>query len=166
MTSADLPLVYEWRNHWDVRRYMYTQHFISTEEHQRWYENASQDPKRHLLLFELNSAPLGFINFHEVALGGIADWGFYLAPNANKGAGRRLAHSAFEYAFNQIKFHKLCGQVLAYNERSIRFHRSIGFLEEGTLRHQYFDGNKYHDVICFGLLCTEWQSLYQEEKDG
>lgn len=157
MTIEDLEQVLSWRNHEDVRRYMYTQHEISLSEHSRWFERASQDSSRHLLVFESNAMPLGFINFHQIAPGGVADWGFYAAPDSPKGTGRQLGQAALHYAFIHMGLHKLCGQALAYNERSIKFHRSLGFQQEGILRDQHFDGQSYHDVVCFGLLATEWQ---------
>ncbi|MNG00760.1 Spermidine N(1)-acetyltransferase [compost metagenome] len=156
MTHEDLEQVLAWRNHEEVRRYMYTQHEISLVEHTRWFERASQDSSRHLLVFESNAVPLGFINLHQIAPGGVADWGFYAAPDAPKGTGRQLGHAAIQYAFTQAGLHKLCGQALAYNERSIKFHLSQGFQQEGILREQHFDGQNYHDVVCFGLLASEW----------
>ncbi|MNZ87021.1 Spermidine N(1)-acetyltransferase [compost metagenome] len=158
MTHEDLEQVLAWRNHEEVRRYMYTQHEISLVEHTRWFERASQDSSRHLLVFESNAVPLGFINLHQIAPGGVADWGFYAAPDAPKGTGRQLGQAAIQYAFTQAGLHKLCGQALAYNERSIKFHLSQGFQQEGVLRDQHFDGQGYHDVVCFGLLAPEWQA--------
>jgi len=32
----------------------------------------------------------------------------------------------------------------------------LGFQREGVLRQQHFDGQQYHDVVCFGLLANEW----------
>lgn len=157
MIHADLERVLVWRNHPDVRRYMYTQHEITLDAHQRWFEHSLQDPRKHLLIFESANQSLGFVNFIELASGCIADWGFYAAPEAPKGSGRRLGLAALDYAFNQLKLHKICGQALAYNERSIRFHQSLGFQQEGTLRDQHFDGERYHHVICFGLLSDEWR---------
>lgn len=157
MTRADLELVLSWRNHPDVRRYMYTQNEITPGEHQRWFECAVQDSRKHLLIFELGTKPLGFVNFSELAGGGIADWGFYAAPDAPKGIGQRLGKVALDHAFNHVKLHKICGQALAYNERSIRFHQALGFQQEGVLRDQFFDGEHYHHVICFGLLSHKWR---------
>lgn len=157
MTQEDLERVLTWRNHEDVRRYMYTQHEISLAEHTRWFERASQDSSRHLLVFECNTMPLGFINLHQIAPGGVAEWGFYVAPDATKGTGRQLGQAALHYAFIHAGLHKLCGQSLAYNERSIKFHCSLGFQQEGILRDQHFDGQNYHDVVCFGLMASEWQ---------
>jgi RimJ/RimL family protein N-acetyltransferase len=97
------------------------------------------------------------VNFNETGNGGIADWGFYAAPAAPKGSGRQLGHAALSHAFTQLKLHKVCGEALAYNQRSIQFHQSLGFQQEGTFRDQHFDGERYHHVICFGLLSYEWQ---------
>lgn len=157
MIYADLVRVLAWRNHPDVRRYMYTQHEITLDEHQRWFERALLNPKKHLLIFEVNQRPLGFVNFNEAGSGSIADWGFYVAPDAPKGSGKKLGASALSHAFNHIKLHKVCGQALAYNGRSINFHQSLGFQQEGILRDQHFDGERYHHVNLFGLLSHEWQ---------
>lgn len=156
MCEEDLERVLSWRNHPEVRRYMYTQHEISLDEHVRWFAQASQNPKRHLLVFEIDAKPLGFINIHQIASGGIGDWGFYVAPDAPKGTGQALGQAVMRYAFEVAGLHKLCGQALVFNERSIRFHVKLGFQREGVLRQQYFDGQQYHDVVCFGLLANEW----------
>ncbi|WP_339651680.1 UDP-4-amino-4,6-dideoxy-N-acetyl-beta-L-altrosamine N-acetyltransferase [Halopseudomonas pelagia] len=158
MTGNDLEQVLSWRNHPDVRRFMYTQHEITLAEHIRWFDRASVDTARHLLIFEIDGEAQGFINLHEIAPGGIADWGFYAAPNAHKGTGRQLGNKLLQYAFGELGFHKICGQALAFNERSIQFHLRLGFEQEGILRDQHFDGQQYHSVVCFGLLATDWQT--------
>lgn len=156
MDESDLERLLSWRNHPEVRRFMYTQHEISFEEHARWFAKASQDPERYLLVFEIDGSPLGFINIHQIASGGVADWGLYAAPDAPKGTGHALGQAALRYAFDTAELHKICGQVLAFNERSIRFHLNLGFQHEGILRQQHFDGQQYHDVVCLGLLASEW----------
>ena len=60
MVEADLPLVLHWRNQADVRRFMYTHHEISEAEHSEWFEAATADSRRHLLIFEMNKQALGF----------------------------------------------------------------------------------------------------------
>jgi len=157
MQVEDLPLVLAWRNHESVRRFMYTQHEISAEEHSGWFDRASQDPARHLLIYEQGGEPLGFAHLNELSCGGIADWGFYNAPNAPRGTGSALGRLVLWHAFDCAGLHKVCGQALAYNQRSIEFHRKMGFVQEGTLRDQHFDGQAYHDVVCFGLIVDQWQ---------
>lgn len=157
MSTADLAQVLVWRNDVTVRQHMYTKHKIMQDEHERWFESASQDKRKHLLIFEHAGQPLGFVNFNEIAPGGIADWGFYTAPNAPKGSGRLLGRTALIHAFSQLSLHKVCGEVLVANHPSVKLHESLGFQREGMLRDQHFDGDLYHHVVSFGLLAGEWQ---------
>lgn len=163
MNQTDLETVLAWRNHEEVRRFMYNQHEISKAEHSRWFNRVSIDSKRHLLIYQVDGVPLGFSNIHEIAQGGVADWGFYTAPNAPRGTGRGLGHAVLQYAFQTLHLHKLCGQAIAFNKRSIRYHLKLGFLKEGVLQQQYFDGQNYHDVWCFGLLADTWQAHYLKD---
>lgn len=158
MCDADLEMVLAWRNHPEVRRYMYTQHEIGLDEHRRWFEHCASNPLKHLLVFEHAGAASGFVSFTQMSDGKIADWGFYIRPDAPRGCGRLLGQVALQHAFSALGLHKVCGQALAYNERSIGFHRRLGFEQEGILRDQYFDGERYHSVVCFGLLEPEWQA--------
>lgn len=154
--SEDLDLLLEWRNHPDVRRYMLSQHEISRQEHVSWFQRASSDASRRLLLVEEEDVPLGFVNFSGVAQGTAADWGFYAAPGAPKGAGAKIGTAALDLAFDALDLHKVCGQALAFNKASIRFHEKLGFTKEGLLREQHRIDGVYHDMICFGLIRSEW----------
>jgi len=160
MTVTDLQRVFSWRNHPDIRCCMYTQHEISVDEHQRWFEQASKNPYKHLLIFEAEGRPMGFIQLNQLNGGPIAEWGFYAAPDAPKGMGKRLGQAALGYAFKDIGMHKVCGQALAYNEASVRFHHALGFQQEGRLRDQHYDGQAFHDVLCFGLLRSDWRPIH------
>jgi len=157
MTSEDLEQVLAWRNHPEVRRFMYTTHEISLDEHRYWFERTNRDPNTHLRIYEKDSEAVGFVNVSRTRSPEIADWGFYVSPAAPKGIGGSLGSEALNFSFNELKLHKLCGQALGFNERSIAFHKRLGFIEEGRLREQHFDGTNYHDVVCFGLLASEWQ---------
>lgn len=158
MRSGDLARVLNWRNHPDVRRFMYTSHEISPEEHAQWYARNSEASGVWLLIYEVDSAPVGFVNISSTRCAQVADWGFYLAPDSEPGTGRSLGAAAVQYAFEDLELHKLCGHALGFNERSIRFHERLGFAREGVLREQHYDGERYHDVICFGLLAAEWKN--------
>ncbi len=157
MHEGDLNVVLNWRNHPEVRRFMYTQHEISQNEHAEWFAKCSRDSMKHLLIFESGSKPLGFVSIHENEPGCSSNWGFYIAPDAPKGTGRALGKAALQYGFETAKMQKICGQALAFNERSIRFHISMGFQCENILNQKHFDGDQYHDVVCFGLLASQWR---------
>jgi len=161
MTYDDLEMVLAWRNHPEVRRYMYTQHEISLEEHTQWFEQTTYDDGKHLLIFEYQDISCGFVSFSEVENSDITEWGFYTSPEAPKGTGRLLGELALFYAFAKAGFHKVHGKVIDSNKRSANFHLNQGFNEEGVLRNNYFDGAEYHDVICFGITKYDWQGMHK-----
>jgi len=136
---------------------MYSQHVITAEEHRQWFERVRHDESQYTLIFVVDAEAQGYINFKRLQSATIADWGFYLSPDAPAGTGSQLGRTALQYAFNTLKLCKVCGQALGFNEKSIRFHQRLGFQIEGVLREQYFDGEHYHDIVCFGLLSSEWE---------
>lgn len=158
MKADDLERVLMWRNHLNIRRFMLTQHEITLGEHRQWFARASMDPRRRLLIVEEKGMALGFVHFSGVASGGVSDWGFYATPDAPPGSGRKLGITALNFAFQQLELHKVCGQVLDFNDVSIRFHRMLGFQQEGVLRDQHRIDDAYHNLICLGLLSHEWCS--------
>jgi UDP-4-amino-4,6-dideoxy-N-acetyl-beta-L-altrosamine N-acetyltransferase len=162
MEEHDLSPVLEWRNDPKVREHMFTRHEISATEHRAWFDRASADPSRHLLIFEIDSVRLGFVNYQAPGSGPIAEWGFFLSPAAPKGTGPALGNAALAHGFGALGFHKVCGEVLAANVRSVRFHLRLGFTQEGVLRDQHFDGSTFHNVVRFGLLQHEWAPLASE----
>lgn len=156
MTLEDLQLVWVWRNEWRVRRYMFNQATIKWADHVAWFQKATQNPGKHLLIFVIGMKPAGFMQFTDESPGKITEWGFYTATDAPKGCGTLLCTHGLNYGFAVLGFHKVCGKVIAYNEPSFRLHKRFGFCLEGTLRDSYFDGESYHAVYCFGLLNSEW----------
>lgn len=158
MTGNDLSMVLAWRNHPEIRRYMFNQAEIGADEHRQWFEAASSDPNRHLLIFEPSAEALGFVSLRVGTHPNVADWGFYVAPQAPRGTGRTLGRCALDHAFGTLALHKVCGQAIEFNSRSIEFHRALGFTQEGVLREQHREGDRYHAVVCFGLLGREWSA--------
>lgn len=165
MTKDDLKRVLEWRNHPDVRMFMYTTTEITPKEHSAWFAKSNADPKFHLLIFEINGRPQGFVSFHESINGKIAEWGFYMAPDAPRGNGSLFGQTALAYAFEQLGLYKVCGKALASNARSIKFHEKLGFNREGFFQDQHFDSEHYHNVAYYGLLKRDWDA-FQKEKWG
>ena len=157
MTEADLSLVLAWRNHPEIRRYMYSQAEISPAEHAEWFKNMSVNPSRVLLIFEVDGVPIGYANFtlHE---GREAGWGFYLAPNAPKSTGRLLGEAITDYAFSVLGLEKVWGEVLEYNVPSQRFHLRHGFVLETIFLEKSTATQKLRNVHKYVLTKNAWQA--------
>lgn len=156
MREEDLEDVLRWRNHPEVRRWMYTSHEISPSEHREWYARVARDPRRHLLIAEEAGTPLGFVQFTETGDEGVADWGFYAVPDARPGSGAKLGTAALDHAFGALGLRKVRGEAIARNERSAGFHRKLGFAPEGVIQKRSPDGTAPLDVLCFILEASDW----------
>ncbi len=156
MLKHDLEYVLSWRNHPGVRQFMLTQHEITAIEHQAWFDSASKDATRALLIIEQQNQPVGCVVFSGVQSNATADWSFYSSPDSPAGTGKRVCSIALDFVFKELNIHKVAGQVLDFNIASIRLHQRLGFIQEGTLREHILIGEKHHDLLCFAVLSKEW----------
>ena len=75
----------------------------------------------------------------------------------SKGYGTEAARLLVRYGFEQLNLHRINSSAYAFNERSCRMHKSLGFKEEGRQREAIFKNGKFHDAVIFGLLREEWK---------
>ena len=127
LASTDLTQVLAWRNDPAIRRHMYTAHAITPAEHAAWFERASRDRSRSLLVLEIDGAAAAYMSFARGVDATSAIWGFYTAPQAPPGTGRLLAGAALEHGFKTLGLSTIIAEVLADNLRSQRFHEQNGF---------------------------------------
>ncbi len=72
------------------------------------------------------------------------------------GYGREAIQLLLRYYFGELGYAKAeCG-VYAFNERSIAFHRALGFVEEGRLRSAIFAAGRRWDEVRFGMTADEF----------
>lgn len=160
LSHDDLNMILEWRNAPGVRSNMYTSHEISFEEHCVWFKKLKDDTTKAYFIAQFNGAPVGVIGFSEInVVTGIATWAFYASPTAPRGSGSLMEYSALEYAFNELKLHKLRCEVLGFNQTVVKLHKKFGFVEEGRLRKAFYDGVRYHDVVHLGIFSQEWDDI-------
>jgi len=158
LAEEHLKLILKWRNSPNIREKMYTSHIISWEEHCAWFEKIkNSNTSKWFLYREKNGSPAGVVGFTDIdERSHSAFWGFYTAENSPRGAGSRMGYEALEHAFQEYRLHKLNGEALASNTKSIRFHENLEFSREGLFRDHHFDGSNYVDVVRMGILENEW----------
>lgn len=74
-----------------------------------------------------------------------------------RGYGKEVSELMLEYGFNSLNFHRVAIGVVGFNERGLRFWKSIGFREEGIQKDGYFSGGKYSDFIMMYILEEEYR---------
>src|ERR1700722_17324178 len=161
------PLAYEdketirrWRNLPQVRHYMFTDHIISPEEHAAWFDSIFDNPSYRYWIIRCDEEDVGLLNLYDIDTHNRrCQYGFYvIGPNVRgKTVGMFTEYFALQYIFAELRLHKVCCPVLAFNRGVLRMHEAFGFVQEGHLRSHIVRSDGTHDVICMGILKCEWE---------
>lgn len=161
LDEKEKEMILRWRNSEEIRRWMFTDHIISLEEHLRFIDSLRNDNKNFYFLAKRASEYLGIISLTRVDLRNRnAYLGIYANPEKKiAGAGSMLGETLLKLAFDVVKLHTLKLEVFEDNERAIALYRKLGFSEEGRLREFVFRGGKWKDVIVMGITEEEYRKI-------
>lgn len=168
LAAEDLENVLAWRNSERIRANMYTDHLITLAEHKAWFERSKKQTTSVYLIFEVQNRSVGLVYFTDIDMkNGRSYWGFYLGDeNLPHGSGTALGVLGIAYAFTQLKIRKLCGETFAFNGPSIRFHKKLGFVEEGRFVKHVLKRGIFEDVISFAMFQKDWENYRQALEDA
>ena len=157
ITAEDTERVLAWRNAPDVVKNFIYREKISREEHMDWLENKVFRGAVHqfVICAAADDTPLGSVyiqNFDEVHRR--AEWGLFLSSEGarSRGIGTETGNLILDYAFGQLRLHKLTSRVLAYNKPCVRMNEKLGYRQEAYLRDELFIDGKFEDLILYGAL--------------
>jgi ribosomal-protein-serine acetyltransferase len=86
--------------------------------------------------------------------------GYWLSqPLQGKGLMTESCIKFIDFAFSELKLHRIEIRVLSDNEKSKGIPLRLGFQKEGTLRQAIWLNNRYHDMEIFGLLASQWSNM-------
>lgn len=78
-----------------------------------------------------------------------------------KGIGTWMVESIRDFAFEELKLHRLELDVFSFNPRAGKAYEKAGFRVEGVLRDAVKDGDAYGDDILMAILEDEWKAEKQ-----
>lgn len=111
--------VLAWRNHPEIRKWMYNKDIISEEDHFEFLEKLPRQRHRYYWLVKEGNKDLGVIDLSNCR-GGESEWGFYLNPKyIGGGKAIRLFHHALHFFFQKIRLNKVYGYVACENTNSL-----------------------------------------------
>lgn len=76
------------------------------------------------------------------------------------GYGTEAIMLLMQYAFEQLKFHRIAIGVVGFNERAIYFYKKVGFKEEGLQRDGYYYNHRRYDFVMMSILEDEYREIY------
>ena len=97
--------------------------------------------------YDLRSANFRIALFHSEECGkGIGSWAIGVTR---------------DFAFEELKLHRLELEVFSFNTRAIKAYEKAGFKHEGVLK----DGIKYEDDVLMAILEDEWRKIKLERRE-
>ena len=127
LTNDEKLMVLAWRNHPEVRRWMFTQEPIEKENHLTYIDSLEARSDRVYFLVKKEGSPIGVIDFTAIDLKKEqADIGLYANTDV-KGVGGDLMHTIIEYGFEQFNVKRLISEVYEENTKAIALYERFEF---------------------------------------
>lgn len=161
LVPEDSARVLAWRNSPQVSAYMYSDHQISQEEHDRWLAGALGAADRRYWIIEADGAPVGLANLARIDTAAQrCEWAYYLgeASTRGQGLGSRIEYIVLRHVFEARGLNKLWCEVLLENEGVWKLHESFGFVREALYRQHVFKDGRFQDVVGLGMLRSDWEA--------
>jgi ribosomal-protein-alanine N-acetyltransferase len=118
---------------------------------------------RHVGLLVVNNADdalAGVFNFSEIVRGAFnsAFVGYYaFAPFAGRGYMSEAFTLALDFAFRDLKLHRVEANVQPHNRRSLALAERLGFEREGYSRRYVKIAGRWRDHVRFAMLAEDWR---------
>lgn len=81
------------------------------------------------------------------------------SDECGKGIGSWAIRETRDYAFRELKLHRLFLDVFSFNPRAEKAYLKAGFKREGVLRDAIRDGEGFADDILMSILEDEWREM-------
>ena len=114
-----------------------------------------------LICLLADERPIGEVLFgHLDRANGSAELGIFIGESEEwgKGYGTDAVNALVGFGFAELRLERIWLEVWTENERARRAYEKAGFVVEGTLRHDHYEGGRYTDGHLMSILRDEWLS--------
>ena len=108
---------------------------------------------------------LGAISLHLSLAHAHAEIGYWIGVSAwGKGFATEAARALTDYAFAELRLHRVQGRHLTRNPASGRVLQKLGMRLEGVHRDAYRRWDHFEDVAVYAVLASEWSVAGQSQR--
>jgi len=133
LSLEEKHMVLNWRNHNEIKKWMYSTHNIVLENHLTFIKNLVDKIDKQYIVVKKDDAYIGVIDFYDID-NSKKECEFGLYANLFEkiaGVGRILEEVCIKYAFDILKLNKLKLEVFEENEKAISLYKKYGFKQSG-----------------------------------
>lgn len=162
-TDDQIKKIRDLRNLENVRKFMYTDHIITEQEHLNYIAKLKNDKKNLVfIVFNNTNQIIGLVSLNSIdKLNKKADWAFYTNPEI-KNIGAVIEYYFIEFFFNQLNFEKLNCEVIENNISTQKLHKKFLFEEEEIKKENIIKNHKRINVHFYGLTKSNWNNRKSE----
>jgi UDP-4-amino-4,6-dideoxy-N-acetyl-beta-L-altrosamine N-acetyltransferase len=158
--------VRQWRNNEQVSKYMYTNHFITNEEHQKWIEKLQKNKTSKVWIIKYESKPVGIVSLSKIDnINKMTEWGFYIAEQfvKDKGIGSAVLFQLIEHVFYTLNLEKMKTLVLANNQIALKMYKKFGF-KKIQIKDKIQRDDKTINIFIMELNKKDWDPFTYKPK--
>jgi len=157
ITIEDTDNVLRWRNGENVKPFFIYQEDITKEMHYNWLETKVKTGKvvQFIIVEEETDRGIGSVYIQDVDYNHKkAEYGIFIGEDncSGKGYGTIAAKLMVQYAFEELKLHRVYLRVYEENKRAISSYEKAGFKQEALLRDDVYVNGVYRNVVLMGII--------------
>lgn len=156
-SDEDTANIVRWRNSEVVRPFFIYQKPFTVEGHKKWLENEIFSGKGFQFIVHRleDNKPIGctYLRDYDPECRK-AEYGVFIGEESEKGKGigTEILGLTMEFAFRELKLHKLFARAFSNNPASICSFLKNGFEQEAYLKDEVFVNGEYRDVVFLGKI--------------
>lgn len=120
-----------------------------------------------LICLLADERPIGeALFFHLDQHNGSAELGIFIgeATEWSRGYGTDAVNALVDFGFDALRLERVWLNVWTANARARRAYEKAGFVHEGTLRHDRYEGGRFTDGHVMSILRDEWLALPRRQR--
>ena len=171
LSKDDVPLLTRWINDSYLREFLMAHLPCTEKQEEEWFNKLGSDDKNIVLGIETKDGVLiGVMGIHHINWRDrVCTTGAFIGERENQGKeyGIDAKMHLLNYIFNMLNLRKVCSEVIAYNEPSIKYSLKCGYRPDGIRSKHVFRKGEYHDLIQLCLFREEWLPIWEQyQKTG
>jgi RimJ/RimL family protein N-acetyltransferase len=132
---------------------------VSTTKQKEWIENLG--PNEMKFIIEANNTVVGMASITGVDYkNSVANLNIKIKSETNrgKGIGSKTISLLIYYCFDELNLNCLTANILEHNLASQKLFEKCGFNRDGVLRSRVYKKGKYHNILAYSLLRSEYNA--------
>ncbi|NLK49572.1 MAG: GNAT family N-acetyltransferase [Candidatus Cloacimonetes bacterium] len=167
ISLEDVERYTEWINDPEIAPFLslYSQVVGVEEEREMLKQLISKDVVFSIVEKDTNKV-IGNCGLHNLnSIHRTASFGIFIGEKTfwTQGIGLEATQLTLDFGFNILNLNSIELNTMEYNKRGIRCFEKAGFKLVGSRRQAFFHAGKYHDILFYDILASEYESIFVDK---